>query len=502
MNLVNDPWIPIVFQDGKSSIVSLHDAFALGHQIRDLNALPHERVAIMRLLVCVTQAALNGPDTYMDWEKCRDQIASASPKYLQKFRSKFELFGEGERFLQLQDLSLDESKKKKKSKKAGGDEVVSAKAETSKLDLSLASGNNHTLFDNEATAPSREISKERLALTLLSFQCFAPGSLIGVGLWNGQQLKGSSIHAPCSGSIIHAIIREENLIGTIHSNLITKHDSHSVHGNEGWGMPIWEAMPRSQDDDALIKNATETYLGRLLPISRAIRLLDQRSMIIANGLAYRPYPAFREATISTQVRKSKGKEQMGAVMMSPRKAIWRELNSIVIKNKGALAGPLIWEKFNGNQDVDLWTGALCCNKSKIIDSVESNFSVPSAMFDEVGGKLYEDGVKYAVQRDRDLGSAIRTYAETLRIEPKTIKRMAEAASLRFWTSMETGVKILLDQVTIFNKTDSWSTFVRRHVEDAYEVSCPHTTSRQIEAFSRGLNELVNLPNKKTNRDKK
>ncbi len=502
MNLVNDPWIPVVFQNGRSSIVSLNDAFALGPQIRDLNALPHERVAIMRLLVCVTQAALNGPDTYMDWQKCRDQIASVSSKYLQKFGSKFELFGEGERFLQLQGLSLDESKTKNKSKKAGGDEVVSAKAETSKLDLSLASGNNHTLFDNAATAPYREISKERLALTLLSFQCFAPGSLIGVGLWNGQQLKGSSIHAPCSGSIIHAIIREENLIGTIHSNLITKHDSQSVHGNEKWGVPIWEAMPRSEDDEALIKNATETYLGRLVPISRAIRLLDQRSMIIANGLAYRPYPAFREATISTQVRKLKGKEQLAVVMMSPRKAIWRELHSIVIKNKGELAGPLSWGKFSGNQDVDLWTGALCCNKSKIIDSIESNFSVPSAMFGEIGGKIYEEGVLYAVQRDFNLGIAIRTYAETLRIEPKTIKRMMEAASLRFWTAVEDGVKILLDQVVTFSKIDSWSEFVRRHIEDAYEVSCPRSTSRQIEAFSRGRNKLINLPNKKSTRDKK
>ena len=502
MNLVNDPWIPVVFQDGGSSLVSLNDAFALGYQIRDLNVLPHERVAVMRLLVCVTQAALNGPNTYMDWLKCKDQIATVSQDYLRNFGDRFELFGEGERFLQLEGLSLDESKTKKKSKKSGGDEVVSAKAETSKLDLSLASGNNHTLFDNAATAPSREISKERLALTLLSFQCFAPGSLIGVGLWNGQSLKGSSIHAPCSGSIIHAIIREESLIGTIHSNLITKDDSQSVHGNEGWGVPIWEAMPRSQDDQASIKNATETYLGRLLPISRAIRLLNQRSMIIANGLAYRPYPAFREATISTQLRKSKGQEQLATVMISPRKAIWRELHSIVMKNKGELAGPLIWGKFSGDRDVDLWTGALCCNKSKIIDSIESNFSVPSAMFGEIGGKIYEEGVLHAVQQDFNLSIAIRTYAETLRIEPKTISRMKEAASLRFWTAVESGVKILLEQVATFRETDSWNGFIRRHMEDAYEVSCPHTTSRQIEAFSRGRNRLSNLPYKKTTRDKK
>ncbi len=270
MNLVNDPWIPIVFQDGKTSLVSLDDAFALGHKIRDLNALPHERISVMRLLICVAQAALNGPKTYDEWGKCREQIASLSQSYLQKFSDKFELFGERTRFLQLEGLSLDNSKTKKKSKKEGGDEVLSAKAETSKLDLALASGNNHTLFDNAATAPSRTISKERLALTLLSFQCFAPGSLIGVCLWNGKPLKGSSIHAPCSGSIIHAVIRENNLIGTIHSNLITKDDSQLVHGEGNWGVPVWEDMPRSQDDDASIKNATETYLGRLLPVSRVV----------------------------------------------------------------------------------------------------------------------------------------------------------------------------------------------------------------------------------------
>ncbi len=225
-------------------------------------------------------------------------------------------------------------------------------------------------------------------------------------------------------------------------------------------------------------------------------------MIIANGLTYRPYPSFREVAISTQIRKVKGKEQSTPVMMSPRRAIWRELHCIVIKNKGDLAGPIIWGKFDGGQDVDLWTGALCCNKSKIIDSIESSLSVPSSMFGEIGRKSYENGVLLASQWDSTLVFAIKTYAETLGIDPKTIKKMAEAASMHFWTDVESGVSILLDQVAAFNKTDAWSNFVGRRATDAYEISCPHSTPRQIEAFSKGRSKLTNPSTKKSTRDKK
>jgi len=61
MNLTIDPWIPIVRANGQPGTVSLCDAFAHGEHIRDLAVRPHERIAVMRLVICIAQAALDGP---------------------------------------------------------------------------------------------------------------------------------------------------------------------------------------------------------------------------------------------------------------------------------------------------------------------------------------------------------------------------------------------------------------------------------------------------------
>jgi len=51
MNLAIEPWIPVVQVDGRSGTVSLREMFETGHQIQDLAVRPHERIALMRLLI-------------------------------------------------------------------------------------------------------------------------------------------------------------------------------------------------------------------------------------------------------------------------------------------------------------------------------------------------------------------------------------------------------------------------------------------------------------------
>ena len=86
-----------------------------------------------------------------------------------------------------------------------------------KLDLSLSTGNNTTLFDNFASITNNLLS--RSALNLLVFQNFAPGGRIGIVKWNGEDTagKGSSNHAPCiPSSMLHALVLGPNLLEIIH----------------------------------------------------------------------------------------------------------------------------------------------------------------------------------------------------------------------------------------------------------------------------------------------
>lgn len=68
MNLATDAWIPIVWNVGKAGTVSLREAFERAHEIQDLAVRPHERIALMRLLICIAQAALDGPADYVELE--------------------------------------------------------------------------------------------------------------------------------------------------------------------------------------------------------------------------------------------------------------------------------------------------------------------------------------------------------------------------------------------------------------------------------------------------
>jgi CRISPR system Cascade subunit CasA len=137
MNLSTDAWIPIVWTEGKPGIVSLCEAFEQSHEIQDLAVRPHERIALMRLLICVAQAALDGPVDYDDWKGCRSRIVSSAVDYLQRWQQVFDLLGTGQRFLQLPNLN------KAPTKSTGGDDEEGNS--TSKLDLALATGKHDTI---------------------------------------------------------------------------------------------------------------------------------------------------------------------------------------------------------------------------------------------------------------------------------------------------------------------------------------------------------------------
>ena len=75
MNVAFDDWIPVVTIAGKRQLASLCEVLTNGRDYADLAVRPHERVALMRLFLCVVHAALDGPKDYDDWR----QVPSPCP---------------------------------------------------------------------------------------------------------------------------------------------------------------------------------------------------------------------------------------------------------------------------------------------------------------------------------------------------------------------------------------------------------------------------------------
>lgn len=481
MNLTTDPWIPVVRADGGSELLSLQDLFAKAGEVRDLLAKPHERVALARLLLCVAQAALDGPADDEEWVECAPLIQPRVEAYLKRWAPAFELLGEGQRFLQLPNL-------------APGKDTGEGTPKT-KLDLALATGNNSTLFDN-AAGEVRDLSPARLALNLLVFQSFSPGGRIGVARWNGVETpgKGSSNHAPCvPSSMVHALTLGDSLLETIHLNLLTKEMAEDLHGPDGWGRPLWELPVGRPDDKEAVRNATLTLLGRLVPVSRAIRILDGESIVLANGLDYPIFPAFREPT-ATVIRR---KEELALLPASTSRGLWRQLAAISTKSRAAkdgLGGPPALARRAPNASTTLWVGALVTDKAKIEDLVESTYSLPPGMFSEWGRDAYERGVGHAEQWEGALLKAVKTHAASL----KVVAAPYDRARQHYWTRVEQRLSLLFElaerPASEAELPDTpWGKAVEEAAREAYERACPRQTPRQAQAFALGLRPLNHRP---------
>ena len=514
MNLTTEAWIPIVWADGRHDNVSLCGAFECGHEIRDLALRPHERVAVMRLLLCIAQAALDGPRDHGDWQVCRPRIIPATFDYLNRWRAAFELFGSGQRFLQVSNLEKPEACE-------DDDEGSSA----SKLDLALATGNNTTLFDN-AGGSKRTFTSPELALMLTTFQCFSPGGRIGVALCDGRETpgKGSSKHAPClAGGMLHALLRGDHLLATIHKNLMSKEQVDRFYGSGSWGKPVWENSPQRLSDAEAAHNATRTYLGRLLPLARAISLgEDGESLILANGLPYESFEdsGWREPTATVIVRTVKGESKRVVLRASVARALWRELYALTVRAVGENpGGPSALQHLADDEPFDLWVGGLVADQAKPVDTVESVFHIPGVMLDPAGQRRYEDGVHYSEGMEGRLLKALSAYRVAMetgekdmdgirrrlgalkRPERERFRQLSAKAQGQFWTEVELAVPRLLEVVGNPEKpgltgdwhNTGWGKAVWSAMRTAYERACPHETPRQMRAYALGSGTLFSAP---------
>jgi CRISPR system Cascade subunit CasA len=487
MNLALDPWIPATHADGHSKKVSLCDVFASGETLRDLAVRPHERIALMRLLICIAQAALDGPENEAKKESAARALPQAASDYLKKWSAHFSLFDEKFPFLQMPGLS--KPPKPAKGKKPTEDADLTA---VSKLDFALATGANTTLFDHGAARKgSRAFVPEELAMGLLTFQCFSPGGLIGVATWNGQETpgSGSSGHAPCSPSgMLHAIVCRPTLLQTICANILTKQTIDRNY-RQPWGKPIWEMFPSSFADSPGLKNATRTYLGRLIPISRAILLRsDGATMIFANGFDYPTPPDFPPEPTATLVAKRDGSGH--ALVGAGSRAIWRQLPALVVKRSaGNPGGPLVLLELEEPDGFDLWVGALVTDKASILDSVESVYSIPPRLLDDAGRVLYEEEIRECERVANALGEACKKFRQLLELKPQ--KYGEQAVALRyFWNAAEQKAPLLLVHLRAEDgsedaagKLSAWRGSLWQAAREAFRFACPQATPRQQRAHA-------------------
>lgn len=520
MNVAFDKWIPVVTTAGKRELASLCDVLAEGDKFADLAVRPHERVSLMRLFISVAHAALDGPKDYDEWLKVPERLPKVVQQYLEVWNKEdsFELFHPDKPWLQV--AKLTKTAEGNVSDKVSGDWTP-----VSKLNFSYATGENTTLFDHEGmSVEGRKISINETLLSMLTFQCFSVGGLMGQVYWNRvrcgvlanpKKENGpvKSSDAPCSpSSMIHAFLRGESLFETIHLNLPTHEDIRISYGDQMLGRPIWEAFPSSMKDADSIVNATQTYLGRLVPMTRVIRLDPAgERMLLGDGLAY---PSFisgfpQEPTATVIKRRNANNEERGLLSYQPSKALWRELSALAVKRKtDGTGGPLSLRAIQDGADCDLQIAALARDKATIVDTAESVFHIPSRLRSEEGTATYEAEVKTAEAMASRLGWAVEGYRREIdggwegRLKSagpakgKLKAKLHSIATTHYWTTVEKNLPLLMAHIEAIGTDaailtrEAWRKMLFSAACESYRTACGQETPRQMRAFAKGWQKLT------------
>ncbi|MGO8716594.1 MAG: type I-E CRISPR-associated protein Cse1/CasA [Smithella sp.] len=529
MNLVTDRWIPVVTTEGNLDDANLMQVFTEGEKYADLAVRPHERVALMRLLICIAQAALDGPVDKDDWSVAPKNLPEAARKYLEKWNKEeaFELFHAKKPFLQIAELELipkDKKELKRKSKKYEDDEDAGL-TPLSKMDFAMASGNTTTLFDHDGSIESsRTIIEHTVPISLLTFLNFSPGGLMSASKWGtfideGKSKKGvptkgktQGKDAPCSiKSMLHTFIRGRSLNETICLNILTKETVRRHYGTDQWGRPVWEQMPKNPEDVAAVDNATKTYLGRLVPLSRWIKIVSVKDGMVWSGGRF-VFPNIeddfpREPT--TSIKLNHNRTERILITAEAGKAIWRELFGLLIKkDEENIGGPLSLQNPLPDGCIDIHVCAMIRSKAEIRNLVESVYNVTSKMLTEKGRSIYEVEVEEAEWMSRKLGYAVEAYrrnvdnfwdqrVEMAKKDRKKLKAMLHAkVASSYWTAIEKQRHLLISYVDVFDDDSkyeaaqkAWRNAIHQAARDAFISACGQETPRQIRAFALGWNKL-------------
>jgi CRISPR system Cascade subunit CasA len=492
MNLVSDPWIPVIGADGKPRLASLATIFKEGDDIADLAANPCRRIALMRLLICIAQAALDGPEDEADWRACRPRIAPAALDYLAKWQDRFNLFGE-HAFLQVDGLEIPDDSFIKTPNTL---EATSAKGGTG---VSM-------LWDHSADVLTFRPTDTRLALNLLCYMNFSCSGKIGKAQWGSFLFNGSTAAGP-SHKFLHSYVLGKNILDSVHYNL-TPRDvvvTSVVMGDATkWGRPVWENMPQTPHTEDALRNASESYLGRLVPLSRLVKFFIKEGAVICtigpppDALRMQRMPFLREPAASVI---SRGEDGDAAYLQAKAgRHVWRDLESIMATDRQC--GTLSLQPFmdyyvypQRRERFRLWIGGAAKgdNEGKYDDLAEWSADLYSACFVDRSLAAYRNGILVAENGKGTLFKAMRKFAKPNKDIPGMDAKLLPLATAEgfFWNELDRNFEVLLSAVSSNTEDDNaaWKRCIADAMLAAYSQCCPHETPRQIQAYAQGLKAL-------------
>lgn len=346
-NLIDEPWLPVRFPDGDAGEVGLRDALVRAHEIAGLDVdYPTQEPALLRLLLAVCYRALQGPADDQAWRALwtAGKLPSAAlDAYLERWRSRFDLFHPDTPFFQSPGL---EASGKDGSKPAN------------KLIAYAPSGNNVPIFTPITDSTSLRLSPAEAARWLIERHAWgttadktgAKGNhRVKAGTYTPQigHLGWIGFVAPIGDTLFKTLAL--NLVPWSRTTLVTV-------GPED--LPAWERPPTDARRTERPPDGTcdlFTWQGRrirLFPESVDGKLTVPRVLICAGDNVQ------RDAVVSVDPHTGwSHKTKRGTVSVTPTRAhldqqVWRGLAALLaLDDDTKRAGVMSWLAAVADMDI-------------------------------------------------------------------------------------------------------------------------------------------------------
>lgn len=448
-NLVDEPWIACVGQDG-TQYVGFRDLLVRAHELREIECQnPLTVAALLRVLLALVHRIVDGPRKTRDWSDL--YTSGRLPKeridaYFHGMRDRFDLFSETHPFYQTPGLSLVDS--------AGKPSPVTVAV----LMLERASGNNKTIFDHTTDEMPVALTPPEAAHALITAQMFSLGgiykkktNLFGYFFrWeNAVMVDG-----------INIVLTGKSLFETLMLNLLI-YGSNEPIPNSPEDCPVWErediGKAVAKRDEAIPPRG---YLDFLTCKCRHILLVPTEKE--GNVIVQQVHAAPGELLLQVSNPGFMYKESKKGIRYHPQldinRLVWRDSDALFAFEDGADDHrPKAFQQATAmKRHVKLSSRYLCTaiaianEDANPIAWRKETLSVPIALLQN---KEVVSTLKSAMSRSEDvaviLDAAVKNYMrETLPKNSKDVNDKANASgALRFyWDRLERQFHRLLTEI--------------------------------------------------------
>ena len=477
-NLIDEPWIPVA-DVGR---VSLAQMFG-NPDYRALGGNPVQKIALMKLLLAIAQAACTPTDEDAWCALGAQGLAEKCRAYLQQWHERFYLYGERP-FLQMPEI------KAAKLKSYGTVQSEVAAGNTTRL----------THFQTE-----RALDDAGKAVLLVCQMGFALGGkqvdnnvVLSRG-YQGKTKSGKPGPAVAHMGLLHNLLLGENLWQSLWLNLLTAEQvEHSQRYPGGIGTAPWEQMPAGEACP-VARALQDSLMGRLVPLCRFC-LLAEDGLHYSEGIAHANY---KEGRCDPSVAVNWSGKDPKALWCNPEKRPWRELTALlafIAQQQGAGFDCLqlrtgidracdVVERFS------IWSGGLKVTGNsgeqqvkQSDDFVESRLDLHSAALGAIWFAQLQNEMTGLDELAKGLYGRVMGYFKAQLVDG--VNLAAQATHL-FWQLCERDFQALLDHCDA-DEADQQThqqarkTLRRRfasYAQQAYDRYCSKDTARQLYAWA-------------------